>query len=399
MRNGYRVIDVDSHVTPSLEVLHRYAGQAIKDRWDEFQPYVREMNSPEGRGHPQGPWHTLKVNPIPYDRIAGQKAGVEKVVKGGAGAVEGRVVNISTAVCHERIQHDNPDGRLEDMTLEGVDVNVLIPGTWAPASSAFEPALTTGLYDAYHTYMRDFCSADTDRLKGLFLAPGGDVAWAVRELQKIGDEPWLCAVWPSLPEGMPIDDPDLEPLWQVMNDMHLPIMHHSFFYEPPYFPGYRDIWGNSAIARTAAHPWGAQRSLAYIIAGGILDRYPNIKVGYSETGHGWLPNWLLRLDSQVHYVKGVVPKLEHLPSEYAKMGRIAVCIEAHEGPAMTNAVFDILGDRCLMYSSDFPHPECNWPNSVDNVLAWQSVLGPERMRQLMSANADSYLRMGTLSPR
>ncbi len=38
MRNGYRVIDVDSHVTPSLEVLHRYAGQAIKDKWDEFTP-------------------------------------------------------------------------------------------------------------------------------------------------------------------------------------------------------------------------------------------------------------------------------------------------------------------------------------------------------------------------
>jgi predicted TIM-barrel fold metal-dependent hydrolase len=399
MRNGYRVIDVDSHVTPSLEVLHRYAGQAIKDRWDEFQPYVREMNSPDGRGHPKGPWHTLKVNPIPYNRIAGQKAGVEAAEKGGKGAVEGRVVNISTAVCHERIQHDNSNGRLEDMTLEGVDVNVLIPGTWAPASSAFEPALTTGLYDAYHTYMRDFCSADTDRLKGLFLAPGKDIAWAVRELKKLGDEPWLCAVWPSLPEGMPIDDPDLEPLWEVMNDLHLPIMHHSFFYEPPYFPGYRDIWGNSAVARTAAHPWGAQRSLAYIIAGGILDRYPNIKVGYSETGHGWLPNWLLRLDSQVHYVKGVVPKLDYLPSEYAKMGRIAVCIEAHEGPAMTKAVFDILGDTCLMYSSDFPHPECSWPNSVDNVLAWEPTLGAERMRRLMSANADSYLRMGTLSPR
>jgi hypothetical protein len=62
-------------------------------------------------------------------------------------------------------------------------------------------------------------------------------------------------------------------------------------------------------------------------------------------------------------------------------------------------VFDILGDACLMYSSDFPHPECNWPNSVDNVLAWEPVLGPERMRRLMSTNADSYLRMGTLSPR
>ncbi|HEV2572286.1 MAG TPA: amidohydrolase family protein [Beijerinckiaceae bacterium] len=392
MRDGYRVLDVDSHVTPSMEVLHRYAAQPLKDRWEELTPYARKMNSPPGRGHPTTPWHSLRIKPIPYNRIAGQKPDVEKVEKGGAGATEGRVENVSSEICHERIQHDNPHGRLDDMTKEGVDVNVLIPGTWAPGSSALEPFLTTNLYDAYHNYMRDFCSADTKRLKGLFLAPGANIEWAVKEIKRIGKEDWLCAVWPSLPEGLPIDDPDLDPLWEVMNDLHLPIMHHSFFYEPPYFPGYRDIWGNAAIARTAAHPWGAQRSLAYIIAGGILDRYPNIKVGYSETGHGWLPYWLKRLDSQVTYVKGVVPKLKYLPTEYAQQGRIKVCIEAHEGPEMTKAVNDVLGDNCLMYASDFPHPECDWPHSVDNVIKWKGVLGESALRKLLGTNADDYIR-------
>jgi predicted TIM-barrel fold metal-dependent hydrolase len=390
MRNGYRVLDVDAHVTPSLEVLHRYAGDAVKARWDELKPYVKAMNSPAGRGHPTDTWHTIKVNPIAYDRIAGQKPDYVKP-KGGT-AVEGRVQNVSTEICHERIQHDNPTGRLEDMDKEGVDVNLLIPGTWAPASSALEPGLTAGIYDAYHNYMRDFCSPDVKRLRGLFLAPGHNIEWAVKELKRIGKESWVAAVWPSLPEGMPIDDPDLNPLWEVMNDMHLPFMHHSFFYEPPYFPGARDIWGNAAIARTAAHPWGAQRSLAYLIGGGILDRYPNIKVGFAETGHGWLPNWLLRLDSQFHYVKGVVPKLNYLPSEYAKQGRIKVCIEAHEGPLMTKAVNDVLGDQCLMYASDFPHPESAWPHHVDNVMKWSNILGDDAMRKLFSTNADEYLR-------
>jgi uncharacterized protein len=389
-----RVIDADSHVTPSLEVLHRYASAALKERWSEFAPYTREMNSPAGRGHPTTPWNTLKINPIPYNRIAGYPADAEVIEKGGKGAVEGRVVNTAKEFCQERIQHDNPHGRLQDMDTEGVDVNLLIPGTWAPGSSALEPSLTRELYAAYHLYMKDFCSADTSRLKGMFLAPGGDIDWAVKELKRIGNQDWLSCVWPALPEGMPIDLPSLNPLWEVMNDLHLPIMHHSFFYEPPYFPGYRDIWGNAAVARTAAHPWGAQRSLAYVIAGGILDRYPNIKVGYSETGHGWLPYWLFRLDSQVHYVKGVVPPLKHLPSEYAKMGRICVAIEAHEGAAMTQAVFDLLGDDCLMYSSDFPHPECNWPHSVDNVIKWGNVIGESSMKKLLAGNADRYLRMG-----
>ncbi len=394
MRNGFRVIDSDSHVTPSLEVLYKYASDDLKSRWDVLAPYSRKMNSPPGRGHPTHEWTTLKVKPIAYERIAGQPAGIEKEAeKGGKGAVEGRVENISTEFCQERIQHDNPHGRLDDMDTEGVDVNLLIPGTWAPGSSALDTPVTTGLYDAYHVYMRDFCSADTDRLKGMFLAAGGDVDWSVRELKKIGTEDWVSCVWPSLPEGMPIDDPALNPLWEVMNDLHLPIMHHSFFYEPPYFPGYRDIWGNAAVARTAAHPWGAQRSLAYVIAGGILDRYPNIKVGYSETGHGWLPYWLFRLDSQVTYVKGVVPKLKHKPSDYAKMGRICVSIETHEGAGMTKAVIDLLGEDCLMYASDFPHPECDWPHSVDNVLKWLPEIGEQPMRKLLGGNADRYLRM------
>ena len=38
MRNGYRVLDVDAHVTPSMEVLYRYASKELKDRWDELKP-------------------------------------------------------------------------------------------------------------------------------------------------------------------------------------------------------------------------------------------------------------------------------------------------------------------------------------------------------------------------
>lgn len=391
MRNGYRVIDVDAHVTPSLEVLHHHATKAGRERWDELKPFTKAMNSPAGRGHPQGTWHTIKVKPYAYDRVAGQKAEFVKPKEGTA--VEGRVKNVSKEICHENIQHDNPTGRLEDMDLEGVDVNVLIPGTWAPACSALDAGLAAHMYEAYHNYMREFCSPNTNRLKGLFLAPGHNIEWAVKELKKVGKEAWVSAVWPSLPEGMPIDDPDLNPLWEVMNDMHIPFMHHSFFYEPPYFPGYRDIWGNASVARTAAHPWGAQRSLAYLIAGGVLDRYPNIKVGYGETGHGWLPFWLKRLDSQVRFVGGVVNKLKYKPSEYAQMGRVKVCIEAHEGPEISKAVNDVLGDQCLMYASDFPHPECDWPHSVDNVLKWSNVLGEPAMKKLLSENADNYLRM------
>jgi predicted TIM-barrel fold metal-dependent hydrolase len=394
MRQGFRVIDTDTHVTPSMEVLEKHADPKFKkDHWEEFKPYMRTMKSPEGRGHPLTPWTTLKIKPIPYNRVAGTKGAEEKIEKGGAGALEGRVKNIAKEVSSVGIQHDNSVGRLADMDKEGVDVNVLIPGTWAPAVSALAPHLGVGLYAAYHNYMAEFCSADTNRLKGMLLIPANDLDFAEKELKKRGKEPWVSCAWIVLPEGTPVDDPDHDRLWAVMNDYNLPIMHHSFFYEPPYFPGYRDIWGNAAIARTAAHMWGAQRLLAYVIAGGILDRFPNMRVGFSETGHGWLPQWLLRLDSQLPYVGGTVKPLKMKPSEYAKAGRVYCGIESHEGAEMTKAVNDVLGDGCLMYSSDFPHPECDWPRSVDNVIAWGNVLGRGALKKLLADNAEKFLRM------
>jgi hypothetical protein len=36
---------------------------------------------------------------------------------------------------------------------------------------------------------------------------------------------------------------------------------------------------------------------------------------------------------------------------------------------MFRMVAEFLGDGVLMYASDYPHSECQFPNSVDNVLA------------------------------
>jgi len=43
MRQGYRVIDVDTHVTPSVEVLFRYADRELLDRKDEMKPIAEQI--------------------------------------------------------------------------------------------------------------------------------------------------------------------------------------------------------------------------------------------------------------------------------------------------------------------------------------------------------------------
>ena len=154
--------------------------------------------------------------------------------------MEGRVTRSSG---HHRVdpQHgvsdENAAGRLADMDMEGRDVDVIIPGTWANGLTGIEDVtLAEGLYSAYHRYMREYCSADPERLRSIILAPAADIEWAVSEVKAVSKERWAVAVAPILPEGMPIDHPALDPLFEVMNEEHLPILHHRLYLRAAVLP-------------------------------------------------------------------------------------------------------------------------------------------------------------------
>ena len=161
-------------------------------------------------------------------------------------------------------------------------------------------------------------------------------------------------------------------------------------WNPPYFPGYEDLWDNIFLGRLASHPWGGMRFMAAFIGAGILDRYPSLRMGVLECGFGWLPFWAKRMDEQAVYVGGVAP-LKHAPSEYLTSGRFFCTIERHEGEDMFNHVTSVLGDDVLMYASDYPHSECQFPNSVDNILKWKS-LKPDARRKLLWDNAARFYK-------
>ena len=113
-------------------------------------------------------------------------------------------------------------------------------------------------------------------------------------------------------------------------------------------------------------------------------------MGVLECGFGWLPFWARRMDEQAMYVGGTAP-LKHEPSEYLTSGRFFCSIERQEGEDMFNAVAGFLGDGVLMYASDYPHSECQFPDSVANILAWSS-LKPDTQRKLLFDNATRFFK-------
>ena len=97
MKNGYRVIDIDTHVNPSYDTLVKYVDPNFRNRLDELKPYIRTV----------GGYNALSIASIPFDRFPGeapQEDDIQATV-GGRGALEGRVTKIhefhaQLSICH-----------------------------------------------------------------------------------------------------------------------------------------------------------------------------------------------------------------------------------------------------------------------------------------------------------
>src|SRR6266516_3568580 len=50
MRQGFRVIDSDTHVNPSLDVLLRYADKYLRERIDDLRPFMLTVELRPGQG-------------------------------------------------------------------------------------------------------------------------------------------------------------------------------------------------------------------------------------------------------------------------------------------------------------------------------------------------------------
>ena len=361
MRQGIRIYDTDTHIDPGADVLERYVDPDFRPRLADLEPYRVATKSRSGDGSIR---HSYRFARMAYERTLGEA----ERRPGSGDAREWR----GEQRPRPGVVDDRSDNRVLDMDAEGADVHFLVPSVWTSVVGQPDVSLEVGLIRAFHRFMSDFCAPYPDRLKGPIVVSTRNVEEAVREIRTWGNSKWAVAVQPLLDIERPVDHPDLEPIWQAAEEHDLAIVHHSFAWTPPYFPGYRDMWDNVYIARLCSHPWGAMRLMAGFLAGGILDRHPGLRLAVLECGFGWLPFWVRRMDEQVSYV-GRTAKLKHLPSEHFAAGRVFCNIEEHEHEPMFNMVTDALGDGVLMFGSDYPHHESWFPHSVDKVMAWSSV--------------------------
>jgi predicted TIM-barrel fold metal-dependent hydrolase len=102
--------------------------------------------------------------------------------------------------------------------------------------------------------------------------------------------------------------------------------------------------------------------MASLMLEGALERHPGLRVAFLESGTGWLPYWLARLDGHAEWMHDTeTAGLSLTPSEY--FARQCTISTDPDDPLAAWTVSQVGADH-VVWASDFPHPDAMYPDAV-----------------------------------
>ena len=121
-----------------------------------------------------------------------------------------------------------------------------------------------------------------------------------------------------------------------------------------------------------------------LLEGGVLERYPKLRVAFLESGCGWVPYWLWRLDEAEykHLAWEVADNIKMKPSEYFRR-QCFVSVEPSE-PYLHQAI-EYIGEDNLIFGSDYPHIDQD-PDVVDDAVALEERLPRDTVQKILWDN-------------
>ena len=144
----------------------------------------------------------------------------------------------------------------------------------------------------------------------------------------------------------------------------------------PTAPGTFDLDGAWFLLHGFSNPWAGMAAMGALIGGGIFDLFPRMRAAIIETGGGWVPVALDRLDTHYLMSPGHVPNLKRMPREVIAEGRYFHGIDSWE--RSIEFCVEELGEDMWLFASDWPHGDTAWP---EGVRADRRPPAPQRQRQ------------------
>jgi hypothetical protein len=354
------VIDADGHVVEGVELV-----VALLERFPESIG-VRTDGTPG-----------LLIEGRPYPDPDGPGAGCPA----DRGVTEAGPVSPSSAA-----------GILADAATDGMAGMVLYPSLAMAVPTFEDPALGAGVARMYNEWVAGLCAGSGGRLHGAAVVPieHGEVAVEVMtEARALG---LVCTVIPPALRDRNLDHRDLDRFYSASEDLDMALGVHGA-------PGIHlpkigvDRFSNYIQVHCVSFPFDQMTAMTALVTGGTFDRHPRLRVAFLEAGAGWLPWFVERLGE--HYTgRGdwIEGGWQRHPAEVVAAGQIMVTCEPDE--ILLPAVVDALGDRCVMFASDYPHWDGAWPRATTEFVEHAgSRLPPESFARVAGANARDFYRL------
>lgn len=359
-----RVIDIDGHVREADDLWERYMETPFRAR----APKIERVANGQLLFLLEGKRHHRKPDETPF-----------------------RQKDDGSPVNEHRDLATDPRARLKDMDRDGIERGLLFPSAGLYLTSVEEEAYAAALCRAYNNWLYDYCGADRARLMAVGAIPVQDVNAAVAETRRVVRELGFKAIFvrPNPVKGRTLDDPYYDPLYDMLEELGVPLMVHEG--SGAYLPtaGADRFAGQWFFTHTISHPVEQMLASLGLICKGTLERHPKLQVVFLEAGAGWLPYWLWRMDEHYEILPFQVPWLKMKPSDYFRRQCYTSC-EPDE--TRLGEVIESIGAERVLFASDYPHWDAKLAGSPQAVMDRTDIADAAK-RRIMGENAARLLRL------
>jgi predicted TIM-barrel fold metal-dependent hydrolase len=368
VKGGHHVIDADGHVYDTASRLLPFMEAPYRQRVQRLIEWKQGNASGGHLAAAQLPFSELAQG---YERTGRRLLGTRDV----ADNLDPTLVGVGEmATFHRELREGSgwdPAVTREDLDGLGIDQIVFFPTSSTSIVAIDEAPFEAALARAYNRWVGEFCMGRPGEFFAVAIIPHWDMSAAVAEIERVAGEPWCVGVTScmTLPGKLP-DHPYFDPAYAAMQAADLALCIHSGTDRPPYAPARAELSDNYFLLHMTGHPWQQMRAMAALVGGGIYERYPSLRIAHLESGCGWVPYWMERMDEHFETLAYTVPRLQTKPSEHITGGRCFVSFESEE--ALLPAAAALLGNSQLLYASDYPHYDADW-EALDNIVGRDDI--------------------------
>ena len=285
----------------------------------------------------------------------------------------------------------NPAGfdaheRVKVLDAEGIDVSVMYPGLGLKLGGIVDRDLAVASCQVYNDWIAEWCAQAPDRLVGVGALPMQDPKRAADEVRRIAGLGLRAGfARPNAYNDRHMHHPVYTPVWEALCETGLPIAFHP--------AGLADMPG---AGRALTHLMAAgthhalillfdeQMTLSNLVYGGVLERFPELKVAILECGGGWIAHWMDRLDEFLESYGWATGGLSLTPREYFQR---QCWISFDPGEITSKVLAPIVGGDRFVWASDFPHSDAKYPGVVDELRESSVGMDPHDRTALFGTNA------------